>query len=165
MVNIFRKSSRLQPSVVQVTPVDEPLMVMRLKLAFGFMSLIAVYTPTYVCKLAMKELFYAKLAYVSDRCPQCDIRIILGDLNVVSGCDQAGYEMSVGPHGSGTDTGSENSLLFQDLTKDFWLLVPAPRPTSLDAGNAAKEIDHILGVSLGQAEGGGMFPGVCLSSL
>ncbi|XP_069995849.1 glutamate receptor 4-like [Penaeus vannamei] len=41
-------SSRLQPSVVEFTP-DECIMVMGLKLAFGFMSLIAVYAPTNVC--------------------------------------------------------------------------------------------------------------------
>ena len=35
-------SNRLQPSGVEVTLVDERIMVLRLKLAFGFMSLIAV---------------------------------------------------------------------------------------------------------------------------
>ena len=35
-------SSRLQSSVVEVAPVDERIMVMRLKHSFGFMSLIAV---------------------------------------------------------------------------------------------------------------------------
>ncbi|XP_069981048.1 uncharacterized protein [Penaeus vannamei] len=39
-------SSKLQPSVVEVTPIDERKMVLRLKLSFGFMSLIAVYAPT-----------------------------------------------------------------------------------------------------------------------
>ncbi|XP_069977429.1 uncharacterized protein [Penaeus vannamei] len=88
-----------------------------MKIAFGFMSLIAVYAPTDVCKLDMKKMFYAKLVSVSDRCPRCDIRIVLGDFNAVSGCDRAGYEMSVSPHGSGTDTGSENSLLSRDFAK------------------------------------------------
>ncbi|XP_069972960.1 uncharacterized protein [Penaeus vannamei] len=39
-------SSRLQPSVVEVTPIDEHIMVMRLKQSSGFMSLITVYAPT-----------------------------------------------------------------------------------------------------------------------
>ena len=110
-------SGRLQPSVVEVIPVDERIMVMRLKLSLGFMSLIAVYAPTDVCKLDVKEMFYAKLASVSDRCPRRDIRIVLGDFNAVSSCDRGGYEMSVGPHGSGADAGSENSLLFRDFTR------------------------------------------------
>ena len=63
-------SSRLQPSVVEVTPVDERIMVMTLKLSFGFMSLIAVYAPTDVCKLDVKEMFYTKLVSVSERFPR-----------------------------------------------------------------------------------------------
>ena len=106
-------SSRLQPSVVEVTPVDERIMVMRLKLAFGFMSLIAVYAPTDVCKLDVKEMFYTKLTSVSDRCPRRD--------------DRPGYEMSVGPHGSGTDTVIENSLLFRDFARSQG---PYPRKVS-----------------------------------
>ena len=56
--------------MVEVTPVDERIMVMRLKLSLGFMSLTAVDAPTDVCKLDVKEMFYAKLASVSDRCPR-----------------------------------------------------------------------------------------------
>lgn len=61
---------------------------------FGFTSLIAVYTPTEVCKLNVKEMFYAKPTSVTDSCPQQDICIVLGDFNAVSDCDQAGREMS-----------------------------------------------------------------------
>ncbi|XP_069980162.1 craniofacial development protein 2-like [Penaeus vannamei] len=108
---------RLQPSVVEVTPVTERIMVMRLKLAIGFISIIAVYAPIDVCKLDVKEMFYTKLASVSDRCPQRDIHVVLGDFNVVCGYHQAGYEMSVSLHGSGNDAGSENSLLFRDFAR------------------------------------------------
>ncbi|XP_069982177.1 uncharacterized protein [Penaeus vannamei] len=80
-------SSRLQPSVVEVTPVDERIMVLRLKLSF--------------------------LLHVS----YCCVRSYQCDLNAVSGCDRAGYEMSVGPHGSETDAGIENSLLFRDFAR------------------------------------------------
>ncbi|XP_069977466.1 uncharacterized protein [Penaeus vannamei] len=56
-------------------------------LSFGFMSLIAVFAPTDVCKLNMKEMSYAKLASMADRCNQRNIHIVLGDFNAVSGCD------------------------------------------------------------------------------
>ena len=146
-------SSRLQPSVVEVAPVDERIMVMRLKHSFGFVSLIAVYAPTDVSKPEAKEMFYAKLASVVDSCPQRDIRLVLGDFNAVSGCDRAGYEMSVGPHGSGVDAGSENSHLFRDFARSQRLRIAGSwhqRPDLhrwtwySDAGNAVKEIDHIL---------------------
>ena len=57
-------SSRLQPSVVKVTPVDECIRRLRLKHSLGFMSVVAVYAPTRVCKT--EEMFYAKLDSVLD---------------------------------------------------------------------------------------------------
>ncbi|XP_069979448.1 uncharacterized protein [Penaeus vannamei] len=90
---------------------------------------------------------------VSIQLSRRDIRIVLGDFNAVSGCDRAGYEMSVGPHGSGVDTGSENSLLFPDFARPqklrisgSWYQRPDPHRWTWysDAGNATKEIDHIL---------------------
>ena len=146
-------SNRLQPSVVEVAPVDERIMVMRLKHSFGFMSLVAVYAPTDTSKPEVKEMFYAKLTSVADGCPKRDIRLVLGDFNAVSGCDRAGYEMSVGPHGSGTDTGSGNSLLLRDFARSQRMRIAGSwyqRPDLhrftwySDAGNAIKEIDHIL---------------------
>ena len=59
-------SSRLHPSVVEVIPVDERIMRLRLKHTLGFMSLVAVYAPTGVCGLTRK-MFYAKLDSVLDQ--------------------------------------------------------------------------------------------------
>ena len=145
-------SNRLRPSVVEVAPVDERIMVMRLKHSFGFMSLVAVYAPTDTSKPEVKEMFYAKLTSVADGCPKRDIRLVLGDFNAVSGCDRAGYEMSVGPHGSGTDTGSGNSLLLRDFARSQRMRIAGSwyqRPDLhrftwySNAGNAIKEVDHI----------------------
>ncbi|XP_069992348.1 uncharacterized protein [Penaeus vannamei] len=111
-----------------------------MELALIFMSLIVVYTPNAICKLDVKDMFYLKLPSVMDSCPRRDINIVLGDFDAVSGCDRDGYEMSVGPHGSGAGVGYENCLLFWDKVPEiegFWLLYS-------DAGYAAKEIDHIL---------------------
>ncbi|XP_069994155.1 uncharacterized protein [Penaeus vannamei] len=61
--------------------------------------------------------------------------------------------MSVGLHGSGINTGSENSLFFLDFARSqklrisgFWYQCPDPHRWTWyrDAGNAAKKIDHIL---------------------
>ena len=49
-------SSRLQPSV-EVTPVDENKMRLRLKHSLGFMSVVIVYTPTDVYETEEKEMF------------------------------------------------------------------------------------------------------------
>ncbi|KAG0715672.1 Craniofacial development protein 2 [Chionoecetes opilio] len=60
-------SSKLQPSVVEVTPVDERIMRVRMKHTLGFMSLVAVYAPTEVRRTEEKEMFYAKLNSVLDQ--------------------------------------------------------------------------------------------------
>ena len=52
------------------------------------MSVVAVYAPTEVCETEEKEMFYAKLDSVLDQCP--------------TGTERPGYEICIGPHGSGT---------------------------------------------------------------
>ena len=42
-------ASILQPSVVEVTPVDDHIMRLSLKHSLGFMSAVAVYAPTEMC--------------------------------------------------------------------------------------------------------------------
>ena len=100
-VAIGVSSRLLQPSVVEVTPVDERIMRLRLKHSLGFMSVVAVYTPTEVCETE-EEMFYAKLDSVVDQCSCREALIVLGDFNAVAGTERAGYEICGGPHGSGT---------------------------------------------------------------
>ena len=84
-------------------------MRLRLKHTLGFMSLVAVYTPTEVCGADEKEMFYAKLDSVLNQCP--GTLIILGDFNAVTCTERAGYELCVGPHGSGTRNINSSLLL------------------------------------------------------
>ena len=79
-------SSRLQPSVVEVIPVDEHIMRLRLKHTLGFMSLFEVYAPTEVCG-ADEEMFYAKFDSVLDHYPYRDTLIVLGDFNATTGTE------------------------------------------------------------------------------
>ena len=144
-------SSRLQSSVVRVTPVDERIMLVRLRHTLGFISLIAVYAPTEVSVPEEKDLFYAKLDSVVEQCPSRDSLIVLGDFNAVTGTERAGYELCVGPHGSG-DRNVNGSLLL-DFAKfrrlrigGSWFQRREPRRWTWysNAGGVAKEIDHIL---------------------
>ena len=54
-------SSRLVPSAIEVTPVDESIMGLRLKYSLGFISVVAVYASTEVYETEEKEMFHAKL--------------------------------------------------------------------------------------------------------
>ena len=107
--------NHLCPAVVRVTPVDERIMVVRMKHTLGFISLIAVYAPTEMGSLDSKEMFYAKLDSVTDQCPRGDILIVLGDFNAVTGSERDGYEACVGPHGSGNR--NVNSSYFLDYAR------------------------------------------------
>ena len=80
-------SSRLQPSIVEVTPVDERMMRLRLKHNLGFMSVIVVYAPTKMCETE-QEMFYAKLDSALGQCLRRDALIVLGDINAVTGTER-----------------------------------------------------------------------------
>ena len=144
-------SSRLRSSVVGVTPVDERIMLLRMKHTLGFVSIIAVYAPTEMRELAEKEMFYAKLDSVVSQCPRRDTVLVMGDFNAVTGTERAGYELCVGPHGSGTR--NVNSSLLLDFARSrrlriagSWFQRPELRRWSWysNTGGVAKEIDHIL---------------------
>ena len=144
-------SDRFLSSVTKVTPVDERIMLVRLKHSLGFISLVAVYAPTETSDLEEKEMFYAKLDSIVDQCPSRDTLLVLGDFNAVSGTLRDGYEVCLGPHGSGTR--NVNSSLFLDFARSRRLRIAGSwyqRPELhrwtwySNTGRARKEIDHIL---------------------
>ena len=104
-------SSRLQPSIIEVTPVDKRIMQLRLKHTLGFMSLVVAYASTEMCEVD-KEMFYAKLDSALDQWPRRDTLIVLDDFNAATGTERVGYELCVGPHGSGTRNTNSSLLNF-----------------------------------------------------
>ena len=126
-------------------------MRLRLKQSLGFMFVVVVYAPTEVCESDEKEMFYAKLDSVLDQCPRRDALIVLGDFNAVTGTERAGYEICVGPHGSGTRNDNSSFLLNFARSRRLriagsWYQRPALHRWTWysNAGGVAKEIDHIL---------------------
>ena len=63
-----------------------------------------------VYKADQKVTSYAKLDSVLEQSPRQDTLIVLGDFNAVTGTERDGYELCVGPHGSG-NTNINSSLL------------------------------------------------------
>ena len=76
----------------------------------GVVSLVSVYAPTEASDLTVKDAFYATLESVVDLCPRRDALLVLGDFIASNGTDRNGYDMYVGPHGSGTV--NQNSTKF-----------------------------------------------------
>ena len=88
--------------IIEVTPVNECFMRLRIHHSLGSISLVSVYAPTEASYLTVKDAFYATLEAVVDQCPWRNIVLVLGDFTALTGTDRDGYETCVGPHDSGT---------------------------------------------------------------
>ena len=117
----------------------------------GVISLVSVYAPTEASDLTVKDAFYARLESVVDQCPRRDTLLDLGDFNASTGTERDGYEMCVGPHGSGSM--NQYSTKFLNFARSHGLMVAGSwfqRPQAhrwtwySNAGGVAKEIDHVL---------------------
>ena len=108
-------TDRFLSSVTKVTPVDECIMLVRLKHTLGFLSLVAVYAPFERSTLRDKEIFYTKSESVLHQCPSGDTLLVLGDFNAVTGIQRDGYEVCLGPHVS--DNQNVNSSFLLDFAR------------------------------------------------
>ena len=102
-------SNKLTPMIIEVTPVNERLMRLRIHHSLGVISRVSVYAPTEASDFTVKEVFHATLESVVDQCPRRDTLPVLGDFYALTGTDR---ETCVGPHGSGTM--NQNSTKFLD---------------------------------------------------
>ena len=146
-------SDRLTSQVKEVTPVSERTMRLRLAHSLGVMSIVAVYAPTGDSDLSVKEAFYAELNSVLDAAPRRDTKIVLGDFNAVTGTSRDGYEVCIGPHGSGKRDVSSSMLLDFAVSRGLriggsWFQRSDSRRWTWYCNDTRrgvrKEIDHIL---------------------
>ena len=63
-------SNKLTPMAIEVTPVNEHIMRLRIRHSLGVVSLVSVYVLTEMSDLTMKDAFYATLDSVVDQCPR-----------------------------------------------------------------------------------------------
>ena len=63
-------SNNLTSMIIEVTPVNERIMRLRIRHSLGVISLVSVYAPTKASDLTMKDAFYATLESVVDQCPR-----------------------------------------------------------------------------------------------
>ena len=114
-------SNKLMPMIIEVTPVNERIVRLRIRHSLGVIFLVSEYTPTEASDLNVKDAFYATLESVVDQCPRRDTLPVLEDLNASTGTDRDGCETCVGPHGSGTV--NQNSTKFLDFARSHGLRV------------------------------------------
>ena len=65
--------------IIEVTPVNEHIMRLRIRHSLGVISLIFIYAPTEASDLTVKDAFYATLESVVDQCPRRDTLLDFGD--------------------------------------------------------------------------------------
>ena len=63
-------SNKLTPMIIEVTPVNERIMRLRIRHSLGVISLDSVYAPTEESDLSVKDTFDATLESVVDQCPR-----------------------------------------------------------------------------------------------
>ena len=78
-------SQRLQHLVSNFTPYIETLAAIRFKAKYFNISIICAHTPTEDKDDAVKENFYEILEMLYERCPQHNVKIVLGDFNAKVG--------------------------------------------------------------------------------
>lgn len=144
-------SNQLKPFIVEVAPIDEQIMKMRVRHTLGFISLIVVYAPIEESETVEKEMFYIKLNSVLDRCPPRDIHVVLGNFNATTGTSRAGYEHCLGPHGSGPRNCNGSFLLSFAQSRRlriagsfFMRRIPYRYTWYSNGDQEGKEVDHIL---------------------
>ena len=66
-VAVFNK---LTAMIIEVTPVNERVMRLRIRHSLGVISLVSAYSPTEASDRTVKDASYATLESVVDRCPR-----------------------------------------------------------------------------------------------
>ena len=85
-------SNELTPMIIEVTPVNERIMRLRIRHSLGVVSLVSVYALTEASDLTLKDAFCATLESVVDQCPRRDTLPVLWDFIESNGTDSDGYE-------------------------------------------------------------------------
>ena len=90
-------SNKLTPVIIEVTPVNERIMRLRIHHSLGVVSLVSGNAPTEVSELTVKDAFYATLDYVDDQCPRRDTLLVLGDFIASTGTGRDAYDTCWSP--------------------------------------------------------------------
>ncbi|XP_051864248.1 uncharacterized protein LOC127566265 [Drosophila albomicans] len=147
----FVVSRRLRHHVSNFTPVSERLATIRVKARFFNLSIICAHAPTEEKDDAAKDAFYARLEDTYDRCPNHDVKIILGDFNAKVGRERI-FDRTVGQF-SLHETTSNNGFRLIDFAAARNMVVSSTRFRHLDIHKATwlspdqktrNQIDHVV---------------------
>ena len=109
----FFVDSQLNHLVLNFTPINERLCVLRIKGRFFNYSLINMHAPTNDSEEEAKDMFYELLERAYDACPNHDVKLVMGDANAKVG-REAVYQPTIGRYSVHEST-NENGLRLIDF--------------------------------------------------
>jgi hypothetical protein len=109
----FLVDSKHNHLVMNFTPINERLCILRIKGRFFNYSLINIHAPTNDSEEEAKDLFYEELERAYNSCPGNDVKIVMGDANAKIGRESI-YQPTIGTH-SRHETTNENGLRLIDF--------------------------------------------------
>ena len=147
----FVVSRRLKSLVSRFTPVDERLATIRIKAKFFNISLLCAHAPTEDKDEQTKDMFYERLEREYDRCPDHDIKIVLGDFNAKIGKERI-FGPTIGQFSLHDET-SDNGMRLSGFAAAKNMVVSSTRFRHLDIHKATwlspdqetrNQIDHVV---------------------
>jgi hypothetical protein len=107
----FLVDSKFNHMVINFTPINERLCVIRIKGRFFNYSLINIHAPTNDSEEEAKDQFYEQLVQAYAACPSHDVKLVMGDANAKVG---QVHQSTIGKH-SLHESINENTLRLVDF--------------------------------------------------
>lgn len=95
-------SNKAKRTLLEYKAVSDRIITARFNTKFRKMTVVQCYAPTEPDDDANKDSFYLQLDAVISSIPRGDIKIIIGDLNAKTGCDNSNLQSIMGKHGLGS---------------------------------------------------------------
>ncbi|XP_028654659.1 craniofacial development protein 2-like [Erpetoichthys calabaricus] len=113
MAHFLEKSSIPQATatLTEWNMVSDRIITARLRSQQVKVTVIQIYAPTKESDEAAKAAFYDQLQDELTTVPRHDLLLVIGDFNAQLNGDCSGFEVTMGPHGSGTRTNDNSERL------------------------------------------------------
>ena len=147
----FAVARKFNNLVLNFTPIDERLCVLRVKGRFFNYSLINVHAPTNDSTDEVKDVFYEGLRAAYEKCPKHDVKMIIGDVNAKVGREEI-FRPVIGKCGLHENT-NENGLRLVYFATEMGMVIKSTwfmhKKINLATwkspdGKTLNQIDHCL---------------------
>jgi endonuclease/exonuclease/phosphatase family metal-dependent hydrolase len=130
--------------LINFTPINERLCVIRIKSRFFNFSLINKHAPTNDSEEEAKDQFFEQLKQAYEACPSHDVKLVMGDTNAKVGRESV-HQPKIGKHSLHEST-NENGLRLVDFVGKWRSKVrtSCTNESTSKPGHTFNQIDHYL---------------------